>query len=123
MTPKLLIPTLAAIAFLAYAKPPPAVQQTQTAQLSALNANLASGAASPNSAVAAQLGGVLNSLSIGVQGTYSATLVVQVTADNANWVTVPNASYTKVSDGTTGAISGAGMWTVPVSGLAARVTV
>ena len=99
-----------------------ATRQGPAGVLSALNANLSSGAATPGSTVTCSLGGVLNSLSVGVQGAYSMTLVVQVTADNANWITVPNSSYAKVSDGTTGAISGSGMWTVPVSGLSARVT-
>ena len=99
-----------------------AAQQRQNAVISALNANLSSGTATANSTVVCGLGGVLNSLAVGVQGTYSATLIVQVTADNVNWITVPNTSYTKVSDGSTGAVAGSGMWTVSVSGLSARVT-
>ena len=97
--------------------PPPLstrLLQGPSGTISAIDANLSSGTPTSGSTVACALGGVLNSLCVGVQGLYSATLIVQVTADNVNWVTVPSSAYTKVSDGTTGAISGPGMWTVPV---------
>ncbi|MHB8638017.1 MAG: hypothetical protein ACYC96_16280 [Fimbriimonadaceae bacterium] len=119
---------LAAVALLGFAAAPsalhapPTLRQSQAGVINALNANLAAGVATPGSTVSCDLGGVLNSVSIGVQGTYAATLVVQVSADGENWVTVPSSAYAKVADGSTGNLSGAGMWTVPVSGVAARIT-
>jgi hypothetical protein len=99
--------------------------------ISALNANLATGIETQYSAVTIQLNGSSNLITASVQGvSYASTLVFQQTTDNlaaiqagtAHWVTRPNSLYTKVSTNASGAISGTGHFTCPVSGTFARIT-
>ncbi|HLK15825.1 MAG TPA: hypothetical protein VKT78_13560 [Fimbriimonadaceae bacterium] len=131
MKPLLLLLTLS----LAFADPPPTTLRPpslppflasslaqQTGQITALNSNLAGGVPSPRSTVFTTTGPTLNTLAVSVEGSYAATLVVQSTVDNVHWYTVPSSSYTKLTDGSTGAIAGAGIWTVPVTGMYERVT-
>ncbi len=100
----------------------PPADYTATGSISALNSNLNSGAATVNSTVATAAMNGVSTATIEVTGTFSETLLVQITTDQTNWTALP--TITKISDSTTAAnITTAGNYQVSVPAAAqVRVT-
>lgn len=100
----------------------PPADYTATGNISALNANLGSGSATANSTVATATMNGVSTATIEVTGTFSETLLVQITTDGSNWTALP--TITKISDSTTAAnITAVGNYQVSVPAAAqARVT-
>jgi hypothetical protein len=100
----------------------------QYGSITAQNLNLNSGTPTAGSTIQIDLAPSVNSLVVGIQNTFVATLVVQVSADpptdpdGQNWITIPNSAYINVATGSSGTLTTDGLWSIPVSGQFARVT-
>ena len=88
--------------------------------ISALNANLSSGTATTGSTVALSASQLNNKATAAIQvtGTFSATLIGQVSIDGVNWVTLNSISFVNANTGAySAAITAPGVYTVDVAAM------
>lgn len=82
--------------------------------ISALNGSLASGASVAGSSVQISLAQVNSQVTVSITGTWSATLIPQMSNDNgANWITLSNSSLTAVGSTSAWGSGVNGAWTIP----------
>lgn len=95
---------------------------TATGSISALNANLSSGTATASSAVATATLSSTSTANVVVTGTFSQTLLFQITTDDSNWTSLPQ--ITNLANSTTAAsVTGIGNYQVSIPAAAKfRVT-